>query len=389
MKIGIDATWWSNWRGFGRFTRSLVNAMIAIDSSNEYVLFFDSGYHRCADLPRNAAHKIVPTARPQEDAIGPDSRRTAADILKMTLAASRAALDVFFSPSIDGYFPVFNVPCRIVAIHDANIEEMPGLVVPGVRARMFRQIKVRFAVRQADLLVTVSSYSRAQISEVLGVPVEKIGIIPGGADSIFHPAESFAESQAAARSRYSAGAPYFLYVGGAGPTKNLGALAAAFTEIVASHDSVRLLLAGKPDPKGELPAIAARFGERARFLGFQPDAVLAELYRGAEAVIVPSLKEGVGLPGIEAVACGTPAIVTMTSPLPELLGDAAIAIDPARPAEIAAAMKALLENHDLRQSKRAAARRLSGAFRWDNSARAALDLFGRVAAEKRRRLAAR
>ena len=98
MRIGIDTTCWSNWRGFGRFTRSLVRSILKIDSSNDYVLFFDSSYERCHDLPDGARHVRVPTVVAQEDALGPDTRRGFGDVLRMSHSVSVQKLDLFFSP---------------------------------------------------------------------------------------------------------------------------------------------------------------------------------------------------------------------------------------------------------------------------------------------------
>src|SRR5581483_2898226 len=116
MKIGIDATSWNNWRGFGRFTRSLVRSLVRIDSHNQYVLFFDSGYEKCSGVPETARRVRVATTVPQDEAIGPSSRRSLADMWRMTRAVAAEGLDLFFSPSVDSYFPVVNVPRKVLAI---------------------------------------------------------------------------------------------------------------------------------------------------------------------------------------------------------------------------------------------------------------------------------
>ncbi len=379
MKIGIDATSWSNWRGFGRFTRSLVRSLVRIDSQNQYVLFFDSGYEKCAGVPQAARHIKVATTVPQDEAIGPASRRSLADIWRMTRAVAAEGLDLFFSPSVDSYFPVFKVARKVLAIYDANIDEMPEVILSNRRARLLRWIKMRVALRQADLVITGSAYSRAQIKSVLGFDDSRVGIVPGGVDPIFRPPESIDHARQIVRERYGIAGPYFLYVGGPGPTKNLQALADSFAALKSEREVATLAIAGKAEPGGELEMIARKLGSGAHLLGFQSDEALVELYQAALALVIPSLKEGYGLPGVEAVSCGTPAIVTIASPLPELLGAAAIAVDPHRPSEITEAMRAMLLNREARETARSAAIALAGRFSWEHSARAAVELFERVA----------
>ena len=98
MRIGIDASAWTNWRGFGRFTRGIVNGLLAEDRQNEYVLFFDRTYDNCRDVPANARHVVASTSEAQSDAIAVDGHRSFADMWRMTRAVARERLDVFFSP---------------------------------------------------------------------------------------------------------------------------------------------------------------------------------------------------------------------------------------------------------------------------------------------------
>jgi glycosyltransferase involved in cell wall biosynthesis len=297
---------------------------------------------------------------------------------RMTRAVAAEGLDLFFSPSVDSYFPVVNVPRKVLAIYDANIDEMPEVILPNRQARLLRWVKMRVALRQAGLVITGSAYSRAQIKSVLGVDESRIGIVPGGVDPIFRPAESVDRARQSVMDRYGVSHPYFLYVGGPGPTKNLPALAESFSALRREHEGVALVMVGKAERGGELETIARKLGPDARLLGFQADEALAELYQAALALVIPSLKEGYGLPAVEAVSCGTPAIVTMASPLPELLGAAAIAVDPHRASDITRAMRSML-SRETREAARSAAIALAGSFSWEHSARAAVELFKRVA----------
>jgi glycosyltransferase involved in cell wall biosynthesis len=131
-------------------------------------------------------------------------------------------------------------------------------------------------------------------------------------------------------------------------------------------------------------AAAHGVGDRVSHLGCRGDAELAALYQGAEALVLPSLKEGFGLPAVEAVACGTPAVVTRESPLPDLLGAAAIVIDPSSEDDIAHGLATALGDDAVRARARVAARALAGAFSWSRAAEALRATLADVVRERRR-----
>jgi glycosyltransferase involved in cell wall biosynthesis len=302
----------------------------------------------------------------------------------MTAAVARARLDLFFSPSVDGYFPVLGVPRRIVTIHDTMPEQLGAMMIPSAAARRRRQAKVRVALAQAHLVATGSAYMRREIASVFGLPAERIGVIPYAADDCFRPCADPSSARDAVAARHALDRPYLLHVGGFGPNKNLVRLVEAFAQ---SEAPGLLVLAG--DRRADLAyaddaaldeTIARRgLGERVRFLGRVEDSELVRLYQAAEAVVVPSLKEGFGLPGLEAAACGTPVIATSASPLPEALGEAAWVIDPL---DVASLRRAISEAHRdgrERELRRAAALARTESFRWSESARCAALLFARGA----------
>src|SRR5262245_37042081 len=190
MRIGIDASAWSNWRGFGRFTRGIVNALLTEDRHNEDVLFFDRTYEECSDIPVNARHVVARTAAVQSDAIAVDGRRSIGDMWRMTRAVAREPLDVFFSPSIDSYFPIFNRTARVVMIHDVMPETIGATMLPSRASRLRRRIKVRTAIAQAKIVATGSGYVGEQITQVLGISRAKLAEIPYGVSDSFRPPPS-------------------------------------------------------------------------------------------------------------------------------------------------------------------------------------------------------
>jgi glycosyltransferase involved in cell wall biosynthesis len=382
MRIGIDATCWSNWRGYGRFARSLIRALLEIDAANDYVLFFDS---HCADRPTRGRHVLVPTSQPQVEAASAEGRRSIPDLWRMTMAVAREPLDLFFCPSVYSYFPLLGRWPKVITVHDTIAETYPNLIFRTASTRLFWNAKLWLAIRQADRVVTVSDYARRDLSRTFGIAAERIGIIADAPDEIFRPPASTEEARQAVHERHGLAAPYLLYVGGFGPHKNLRALIDSFAVIAGDprHAAVSLALVGKREGDafystvGDLDRQIDRLGlaSRVRFLGFVPDEDLVRLYQAAEALVLPSLKEGFGLPGIEAMSCATPVLATRESALPEVLGDAGILIDPREPRELTAALEAILADPDRRARLRLAARERAGLFGWKRSAEQALAIF--------------
>jgi glycosyltransferase involved in cell wall biosynthesis len=384
MRIGIDATTWASWRGFGRFARSLVRALVAIDRENEYVLFFDRSFTACTNVPPEARAVVVPTSDVQVDSLTPASRRSIGDMSRMALAVARERVDLFFCPSIDSYFPLIRRVRTIVAIHDTIPETYPKMMLPRASSRARRRLKVRIALWQADRIVTGTTYTRRQIASVFGLAEDRIGLIPYGVSELFRPPASREQVRQSVLARHAIGAPYILHVGGVGPNKNIPVLLEAFSDLKrdAACADIRLVFVGKRDDDAAYPEsrlvdelLARReLASSVRFLGLQPDEELVRLYQAAEALALPSLVEGFGLPALEAVACGTPAIVTKESPLGEALGEAALVVDPRNRSDLVTALKTVVRGRPPALVQ-AAGDSDPARFSWDRSARLALEIF--------------
>ena len=184
----------------------------------------------------------------------------------------------------------------------------------------------RLYARGAAAIVADSEHSRRAIVARLGLPAERVTVIPVGLGREFSPATP----TAAQRARYGLGARYVLYVGNFLPHKNLPRLLRAWAALPAPlRAACRLVLAGG-DRAGRAPlaALATSLGLEAgvRFAGLVADEDLPALYGGAVALVLPSLEEGFGLPALEAMACGTPVIASRRGALPEVVDDAGRAL---------------------------------------------------------------
>jgi hypothetical protein len=175
MRIGVDAACLANGRGYGRFTRELLRAMVALSPRDEFLLFLDEAAAGLLDIEAPNVHGVLVSPRvAPTTAAAANGYRSPADMLRFSTAVWRVAPDVFFSPSVYTYFPLPPRLPLLVAIHDAIPERYPGLTLPTARARLFWRMKVGLALRQADLVLTVSDYAARRVAGGAAVPARRI-----------------------------------------------------------------------------------------------------------------------------------------------------------------------------------------------------------------------
>ena len=218
--------------------------------------------------------------------------------------------------------------------------------------------------------------------ELLDVPEEKVHVIyPGYNADLFRPDLPQSESDEALQ-RHGLQADYFLHVGTLEPRKNLVRLIQAFDLVRRkSHEDIQLVLAGGKGWKYESifeEIHRLNLHDSVRLLGYVPDEDLPGLIKGARAVVYPSLYEGFGIPPLEAMAVGTPVLTSNTSSLPEVVGDAAVLVDPEDVGSIASGMEDIWTDGDLRQSLQEKGWLRAQRFAWDKSARQTMDLYNRL-----------
>jgi len=390
MKFGVDATCWANVRGYGRFTRELCAAMVGLAPEHEFVFFADEAAARVFELRGSnvelvtVEQKVAPT-----QAAAADGARSPFDMLRLTRAVSRRKLDAFFSPSVYTYFPLPPGQRALVCIHDCIAERFPELTLPSRRARLFWNAKVKLALWQARLVLTVSEYSARDLERVLHVPKSKLRVSTEAPAAAYRPSDARRDiERAAAAAGLPAGARWFTYVGGFNPHKNVDAIVRALHAIARGDASdPHLVLVGPTSTDvfhGEQGRIRATIRElglesRVHWAGYVADEELRHLHSGALALLIPSQCEGFGLPAVEAAACGTPVVATTESPLPELLAGGGLFIEPGRLEPLAAAMRTLAEDDTTRSRLAAVALERARAMTWPKGARAALDALAECA----------
>jgi len=272
--------------------------------------------------------------------------------------------------NLSGSAPLFKVR-QICTFHDTAVFDVPG-AYSGLFVAWYRllfQVQGRVSRR----LLTVSRFSRERLMHHLGLPADRIGVVPGAAD---HMRQLGDEPEVLERLGVAPGR-YFLAVGSAMPTKNFGRLAEAFAGLPDAD--VRLVVVG-----GANPAVFAdttdsvQDDRRIVRAGRLSDEALKTLYSQARAYVFPSTYEGFGLPPVEAMQCGTPVIAARAAAIPEVCADAAGYFDPLSLDDIRASLHRAWHDDAWLDTLRAAGSRQAESFTWRNSALALLAELGRL-----------
>ncbi len=381
MKIAVDAACLANGRGYGRFARELLHAMIEQAPDDEFVFFVDRRAAEKVDMPRVRV-VVVEQGTSPTIAAAADGSRSPADMLRFTRAVWREHADVFFSPSVYTFFPLPPGLPAVVTIHDAIAERYPELTLPSWRARLFWRLKMRLALWQCRIILTVSDFASHEVQDVHGVPESRIRVALEAPAAAYWPSDSIDDVRnAAAAAGVPEGAPWFVYVGGFNPHKHLDVIVGAHAAVAEGRMSQpHLVLVGAIDTDvfhGTRATVmqdinAAGTTTLVHWPGFVPDAQLRHILTGAVALLIPSENEGFGLPAVEAAACGTPVIATTASPLPELLAGGGFFVAPRDQPALEAAMRALLDDPALRRTMGERARAAASRLSWTTGARAAL-----------------
>ena len=372
MRVGVDATSWVNRRGYGRFARNALTRLAELDGETTYVFVIEDG--SAAELP--GERLAVKLSRPAAEAASADSYRPPADLLRLAAAVTRARFDAFLFPSVYTYFPSAGAP-TVVGVHDLIADDFPELTLPSRRARTFWQMKQRLAVRLARRLFTVSEAARTDISKRLGIPPEKLAIVPEAPDPAFHPRSADEVERETRAIGLAPGDHYLLYAGGISPHKNIETLIEAFARV----DGAKLVLVGALDDAylSSTASVRARIEQLdlagdVLLPGFVSDGTLAALYTGATAVVLPSLAEGFGLPAVEAAACGAPVVLSDIPAHRETMGNEALFFPTRDAARLAEQVEQLLGSDMLRRSLAERGHRHVARYTWDAAAAALRDL---------------
>lgn len=364
LTYGLDRTP----TGIGRYSIQLLHALARLPDAPELVLLMTERedpqrlieHYECHRL---AGCHLLPALM-------------TAGNLAVSNAIRRYQLDIVHDPN--GIAPFLGPRLgtrRIVTIHDAF-----AYVAPETHNRLDNwryRWQLPAAARRSDIVITVSECSRRDLVRHLDLRNEQVSVIGEGVDSRFKPVLDNDERRAVL-ARYGIQGRYLLYLGGINARKNIARLFEAYSRVRSRHPDVRLVIGGKRQwQTDEIEEAFHRLNlaPDVHFTGYLDDYDLPAVYSAAELFVFPSLYEGFGLPPLEAMACGTPVVTSNTSSLPEVTGNAALAVDPYNIEAIAQAIDRLLTDSALRADLRQRGLARASHLTWDQTARHTRDLY--------------
>ncbi len=294
------------------------------------------------------------------------------------------------------HIPLNVVPLMMPRPYVVTVHDMSSLLYeePPVRHKRFRLYQFRRGLERADAVIAVSNATRRDVEDLFGIPPAKIRQVHGAPDPRFleqghQPAD--AERQRL-RDRFQINYPFLLHVGTIRPQKNIPRLVEAFAVLRGDlendpvYKDLRLIIIGDDisrHPAVRRTVIQTRMEPYVRFLGFVTFDTLRVFYASASAFVFPSLYEGFGLPPLEAMASGTPVVTSNISSLPEVVGDAAVLVNPENVFEIAKGMREALVNDVLRGALIHRGHEQVRRFSWESTAHQVLSVYSQAAAGPR------
>ncbi len=271
----------------------------------------------------------------------------------------------------------------VVTVHDMVYKAFPETV--RTRTRQMLAFGLEQSMNRADRIITDSEFSRSEIQKYYPEVQEKIRVVPCGVDRThFRPVREVKFFRRIQK-KYHLPENYFLYTGTIEPRKNLITLISAYARFVRSHvNPPKLVLSGA---KGWLyESLLQKIQElhlqkEIIFTEYIQDEDLPVLISFAKAFIFPSLYEGFGLPPLEAMACGTPVLVSNAASLPEVVGDAALMVHPKSVSAMEKALHFLFTNPALREKLSRKGQQRAELFSWENSAKLLLQVYQEILPE--------
>jgi len=368
MRIGIDArlVYYSQ-AGIGQYILNLVRGLAHLDREDDFSILQSRKDKTVLVEGGNFSRRSLWT---------PSHHRL--EQWTLPLEIGRLGLDILHSPD---FIPPFRRNCKsIITIHDLAFLLYPHFLT-AESARYYGQIDQ--AVRYTDHIIAVSEATKQDAIRLLGVPPSKITVVYEAANPAYRPLEDKGEIQEECAQRYGISAPFILFVSTLEPRKNLPTLLRAFRRLLDQYKpEVRLVVVGEWGwLYDQILALTEELNlkEEVLYLGRVSVQDLLFLYNAAQLLVHPALYEGFGLPPLEAMACGTPAVVANVSSLPEVVGDATLLVDPEDEPGWTVAIWRGLTDGSLRAELREKGLKRARLFSWEKAARETLALYRSLA----------
>jgi len=374
VKVAIDIRRSTDF-GVGTYIRNIVRALSRLDRQNRYYLI--GSPHKASEIgPLPANFHSISFNEPDDSARGYFAFRT---------TVRRLECDVVHIPHL--FWIPRALPCPyVMTVHDV-LEHMARARGQSDMRRSLHFHMTRRVLRGAARIFAVSQFTKSELEKLFGIPGRRIETVYNAIDERFlrgHASEADHEFIA---QRYQVNYPFLLYAGRISPHKNLVRIIEAFSALKAAlgkdalYPDLKLIIIGdelSKHPDLRRTVIKSGVQNDVRFLGFVPIEVLRIFYDEAKVFVFPSLYEGFGLPPLEAMAHGTPVVTSNTSSLPEVVGNAAVLVNPENVFEIMRAIHRVLVDQELREKMKRRSSEQLKRFSWDSSARHVLEVYEKI-----------
>jgi glycosyltransferase involved in cell wall biosynthesis len=346
--------------GIGWFTYQTLERIVRDHPEHEFFFFFDRSYDPSFVFASNVTPVVV----------HPQARHPILFYIwfewSIPMMLKKYKIDLFLSP--DSYMSLSTKVPTCLVIHDLAFEHYPEHFVLSHRL-YWRHYSPLFA-KKAKRIATVSTFSKEDISKRYGIALNNIDVVYNGAHDEYKPLSP--EERTEVKAKYADGCEYFVFAGALHPRKNIVNLLKAFVIFKQrQRTNMKLVIVGRPawkydeveEMRAEMP-----FKEDVKWVGYMNVDELSKVIGGAYALVYASLFEGFGIPILEALQSDVPAIVSNTSSMPEVAGEAALLVDPSDPQDIANNMHLIYKDEALRARLITKASEQIKKFDWQSSA---------------------
>jgi glycosyltransferase involved in cell wall biosynthesis len=370
MRIGMDTRILS-WSGSGpwRYLCNLLKELARIDQDNEYFLFSDKN-ESASGIAWSNMKKIMIRSCFKGHVADPVWNN-----MLLPVALRRNRIDIFHSPY--NILPLVKICPSIVTIHDVAFEIYPEDFP--IADRVYLKMFTCLAAEAADIVIVPSTHVGMNVAQIYKIPESKVRVIYEAADEIFRPMDK-QEAKERIAQEYGIENDFILYVGFVRPRRNVLTLLKAFHRLRKQYNlRHKLIIVGKN--LGSIDFLNFVKSDQEKELihfNYIPDKDLPLLYNAAEIFVYPSLYEGFGLPLVEAMACGTPIVASNSPPMPEIVGDAGLFVDPLDVSQMAQTIYEVLADENLRSNLREKSLKRSLLFTWKKTAEKTSSLYKEI-----------
>lgn len=367
MKIGIDgrAANWYRGTGIGTYTYQLISSLNNVDNINDYLVFLPDG-SSLKDLNDNFNIQSVKA----------NLTENFWDEVSVPNFLDNNNMELYHVPQ-NGVGLSPNISCKkAITLHDIIPLKMPE-TVSDKYLRIFNDELPRL-LEYCEGIITVSEFSKEDISKEFNFPKDKIYVTHLAAENIYYPMSKL-KCKELIKNKYGIEDNYILYVGGLSPRKNIIGLIESFSLLSKkTRGNCKLVVTGKKGlsyPKYKKRSEELNISNDVIFTDFISLEDLPLFYNGAEVLVYPSFYEGFGLPPLEAMACGTPVIASNITSIPEVCKDSALLINPYNVHELSSAIEEVLTDKKLmlHMMKKSLIRSMN--FSWECTAKKTIEAY--------------